>query len=95
MAEADLVILLGEINYQLAYGSPAILRNEFVRISDIPDELVDNRRGDPEIYANPKIVLDKVNNKKLNFDFDKEWILDIKSYHLSKIAKSKTDVSKY
>ncbi len=96
MAEADLVILLGrKLDYQLAYGSPAIFKEaEFVRISDIPDELVDNRRGDPEIYANPKIVLDKMNNKKLNFDFDKKWILDIKSYHLSKIAKSKTDVSK-
>ena len=58
MSEADLVILVGrKLDYQLAYGSPAIFSNAtFVRISDNPYELVDNRRGEPEIYAEPNLV---------------------------------------
>ncbi|MBF95733.1 MAG: Acetolactate synthase large subunit IlvG [Alphaproteobacteria bacterium MarineAlpha9_Bin4] len=91
MSEADLVILVGrKLDYQLAYGSPAIFNKaKFIRISDNPQELVDNRRGDPEIYADPEIVFRIINKRNLNTNFDKKWIENIKTYHLKKIKKSK------
>ena len=87
MSEADLIILLGrKLDYQLAYGSPAIFKNaSFVRISDVAHELVDNRRGDPEIFANPKIVFEKLNSIDLKLKIDSKWISDIKNFHSKKL----------
>ena len=87
MSEADLIILLGrKLDYQLAYGSPAIFKNaSFVRISDVAHELVDNRRGDPEIFANPKIVFEKLNSIDLKLKIDRKWISDIKNFHSKKL----------
>jgi acetolactate synthase-1/2/3 large subunit len=53
MDQADLVITLGrKLDYQLAFGSPAVFGNaRLLRISDTADELIDNRRGAPEILA--------------------------------------------
>ena len=84
MSEADLIILLGrKLDYQLAYGSPAIFKNaSFVRISDVAHELVDNRRGDPEIFANPKIVFEKLNSIDLKLKIDRKWVSDIKIFIL-------------
>ena len=87
MSEADLIILLGrKLDYQLAYGSPAIFKNaSFVRISDVAHELVDNRRGDPEIFANPKIVFEKLNSIDLKLKIDRKWVSDIKNFHSKKL----------
>ena len=86
ISEADLVILVGrKLDYQLAYGSPAIFSNAtFVRISDNPYELVDNRRGEPEIYAEPKLVFEKLNSIQLNTNFDKNWIMRFKIFTIKK-----------
>ncbi len=100
MSEADLIILLGrKLDYQLAYGSPAIFKNaSFVRISDVAHELVDNRRGDPEIFANPKIVFEKLNSIDLKLKIDRKWISDIKNFHSKKLfnnhQKSKNKLGK-
>ena len=53
MTQADLVITLGrKLDYQLAYGSPAVVGDAmFLRIADTPSELLDNRRGMPELLA--------------------------------------------
>lgn len=53
MSEADVVVTLGrKLDFQLAYGSPAVFRNAtFVRIGDATTELIDNRRGAVEIHA--------------------------------------------
>ena len=90
MSEADLIILLGrKLDYQLAYGSPAIFKNaSFVRISDVAHELVDNRRGDPEIFANPKIVFEKLNSIDLKLKIDRKWISDIKNFHSKKLSNN-------
>ncbi len=55
MAEADLVVTLGRrLDFQLAYGSPAVFRAaRFLRISDSPAELRDNRPGALAILADP------------------------------------------
>ena len=59
MSEADLVLTVGrKLDYQLAYGSPAVFgASRFVRIADCATELNDNRRGDPEIFATPRLAL--------------------------------------
>jgi acetolactate synthase-1/2/3 large subunit len=59
MVEADLVLVVGrKLDYQLGYGSPAVFPNaRFIRISDTVGELIDNRRGDPEILATPALAL--------------------------------------
>ena len=89
MEEADLIILVGrKLDYQLAYGSPAIFNKaNFVRISSNPYELVDNRRGMPEIYGEPHLVFKDINSRVLNTNFDKEWILETKEFHSKKIEK--------
>ena len=59
MQEADLVVVVGrKLDYQLAYGSPAVFRHaRFVRIADHADELRDNRRGEAELLADPALAL--------------------------------------
>jgi acetolactate synthase-1/2/3 large subunit len=59
MQEADLVLVVGrKLDYQLAYGSPAVFRNaRFLRIADHADELRDNRRGEVELLADPALAL--------------------------------------
>ncbi len=59
MAEADVVLLIGrKLDYQVGYGSPAVFPNaRFIRIADTAGELIDNRRGQPEILASPHVAL--------------------------------------
>lgn len=59
MKEADLVVVVGrKLDYQLGYGSPAVFPSAcFIRIAGFPEELSDNRRGDPEILASPELAL--------------------------------------
>ena len=60
MSNADAVILVGrKLDYQLGYGSPAVFpKARFIRIADTAGELIDNRRGAPEILASPELALD-------------------------------------
>ncbi len=55
MSEADVVVTLGRrLDFQLAYGSPAVFGTaRFLRIADAPSELRDNRRGAVEMLASP------------------------------------------
>lgn len=59
MRDADLVVTVGrQLDYQLAYGSPAAFpRARFVRIADHAGELIDNRRGEVELLADPALAL--------------------------------------
>ena len=62
MGDADLVVVIGrKLDYQLGYGSPAVFPNAgFIRIADTTGELIDNRRGAPEIFATPSLALDAI-----------------------------------
>lgn len=53
MGDADLVVTLGRrLDFQLAYGSPAVFGDaSFVRIADVPSELRDNRPGAVGVYG--------------------------------------------
>ena len=89
MAEADLVILLGrKLDYQLAFGSPAIFKKaKFIRISGSVSELMDNRRGFPEILSNPGVAIEQIHHKLHKTNFDKSWVTNIKKFHLEKVSK--------
>jgi acetolactate synthase-1/2/3 large subunit len=62
MTDADVVLVVGrKLDYQLGYGSPAVFPNaRFIRLSDTAAELIDNRRGDPEILATPALALEAI-----------------------------------
>jgi acetolactate synthase I/II/III large subunit len=62
MGDADVVVTVGRrLDFQLAYGSPAIYGNaRFIRIADAPSELRDNRRGEVEVFATPAIALEAI-----------------------------------
>ncbi len=62
MGEADLVVTLGRrLDFQLAYGSPAVFGDaRLIRIADAPGELRDNRRGAVELFAQPAAALDAI-----------------------------------
>ena len=59
MSEADVVLLIGRrLDYQVGYGSPAVFPHaRFIRIADNAGELIDNRRGEPELLAAPQLAL--------------------------------------
>ncbi|HUF55427.1 MAG TPA: thiamine pyrophosphate-binding protein [Thermohalobaculum sp.] len=76
MAGADLLVVIGrKLDYQLGYGSPAVFPDaRIMRIADTAGELVDNRRGDPELLATPALALDAMveaaGNRKPALDRD-------------------------
>lgn len=59
MKEADLVITLGrKLDFQLAYGSPAVFPDaRWLRISDVAEELVDNRLANTALLGDITISL--------------------------------------
>jgi acetolactate synthase I/II/III large subunit len=91
MAEADLVVTLGrKLDYQLGFGSPAVFPHaRFLRISDTAGELVDNRRGTPEILAPVTLALDAL-VEALGNDAgarDEAWLSGLRDRHRARIAK--------
>src|SRR5499427_7527924 len=85
MTDADVVLLIGrKLDYQVGYGSPAVFPNaRFIRIADNPGELVDNRRGQPEMLASPELALaaivEAAGNRESNID--KEWADGMRRRH--------------
>lgn len=77
MNDADAVLVVGRrLDYQLGYGSPAVFPNaRFVRVADTAGELIDNRRGTPEILATPELALDAMVQAAGNraHRIDREW----------------------
>jgi acetolactate synthase I/II/III large subunit len=92
MTEADTVFVIGrKLDYQLGYGSPAVFPNaRFIRLADTPGELVDNRRGDPEIYATPTLALDAIMAIAGNRppSVDRAWVEGLQRRHRDRSAKA-------
>ena len=92
MTEADTVLVIGrKLDYQLGYGSPAVFPNaKFVRLADTPGELIDNRRGDPEIFATPALALDAIVDAAGNRvpSVDKAWTEGLRKRHNDRSAKA-------
>ncbi len=60
MADADCIVTLGRrLDFQLAYGSPAIFGTaRFVRVADTASELRDNRPGDVGVFGSVGATLE-------------------------------------
>jgi acetolactate synthase-1/2/3 large subunit len=90
MTEADLVLVVGrKLDYQLGYGSPAVFpAARFVRIADTAGELVDNRRGEPELLATPALALAAMVEAAGNREpaLDRAWADGLRRQHLDRTA---------
>ncbi len=90
MTDADVVVVVGrKLDYQLGYGSPAVFPNaRFIRLSDTAAELIDNRRGDPEILATPSLALDAISTAAaaLPSGLDTDWAATLRRLQLERAA---------
>jgi acetolactate synthase-1/2/3 large subunit len=90
MAQADLVVTIGrKLDYQLGYGSPAVFPHaRWVRIADTPGELIDNRRGEPELLATPKLAVDAILAAAAGRApaTDREWTAGLRRKHEERVA---------
>ncbi len=88
MTEADTVLVIGrKLDYQLGYGSPAVFPNaRFLRLADNAGELVDNRRGDPELLAAPGLALAAILATAGNREpaTDRAWVEGLRRRHLER-----------
>jgi acetolactate synthase-1/2/3 large subunit len=94
MTDADVVLLIGrKLDYQVGYGSPAVFPSaRFIRISDSPGELIDNRRGQPELLASPHLALEAMVAAAGNREshIDKAWADGLRKRHRERIAAAET-----
>jgi acetolactate synthase-1/2/3 large subunit len=91
MREADVVVTVGRrLDFQLAYGSPAVFRAaRFVRISDAPSDLRDNRRGAVEMLASPAAALTAIVEAagKKEPAVDRSWAQGLRARHKERSVK--------
>ena len=92
MTEADVVLLVGrKLDYQVGYGSPAVFPNaRFIRVADNAGELIDNRRGQPELLASPHLALDAMVAVAGNREsrLDKAWAEQLRRRHRERITSA-------
>ena len=90
MTEADLIITVGrKLDFQLAYGSEAVLGPaRIVRISDVPQELFDNRLGSVALLGDVGQTLsaltDRLSDTALN---EREWVAAMRADHQVRTGK--------
>ena len=93
MGEADLVMVIGrKLDYQLGYGSPAVFPGaRFIRIADNAGELVDNRRGAPELLATPGLAMSAIVEAMGNKPpaTDRAWADGLRQKHLARSSPEK------
>jgi len=91
MGQADPVITLGrKLDYQLGFGSPAVFGEaRFLRIADPAAELIDNRRGSPEMPASvdpaPAALADALCNDA--GAIDRAWADGLRVKHRERVEK--------
>jgi acetolactate synthase I/II/III large subunit len=98
MSEADVVLVIGrKLDYQLGYGSPAVFpaATTFVRIADTAGELIDNRRGAPELLATPSLALDAIVKAAGNRSpaVDRAWSDGLRKKHVARSAPKKSETT--
>jgi acetolactate synthase I/II/III large subunit len=88
MTEADTVLVIGrKLDYQMGYGSPAVFPNaRFIRLADSAGELLDNRRGSPELLATPALALDAIVKAAGNRrpSVDRAWSEGLRQRHVER-----------
>jgi acetolactate synthase-1/2/3 large subunit len=91
MQEADLMIVVGrKLDYQMGYGSPAVLPNaKLIRIGDNWEELRENRRGEVELFAHPARALAALAAAlpKQPPALDRQWTEALRAEHLRRSGK--------
>ena len=91
MSQADVVVTLGrKLDFQLAYGSPAVFGDaKFVRIADCASELRDNRRGAAEVFASVSCTLETILELAGNREpqTDREWAAKVRQQHEQRADK--------
>ncbi|MEY3637329.1 MAG: hypothetical protein RIR68_462 [Pseudomonadota bacterium] len=96
MSQADVVVTLGrKLDFQLAYGSPAVFGDaKFVRIADCASELRDNRRGAAEVHASVSCTLETILDLAGNRapQTDREWAAKIRQQHEQRADKLVTSM---
>src|ERR1700741_2565110 len=91
MGDADVVLTVGRrLDFQLGYGSPAVFQSaQFVRISDTPAEMRDNRRGAVEILASPaqtlRAMVEHAGNRPSGVD--RQWASRLRAGHEQRAEK--------
>lgn len=95
MTEADTVLVIGrKLDYQMGYGSPAVFPHaQFIRLADSAGELVDNRRGAPEILATPALALDAIVKAAGNrrSSVDRAWSAGLRTRHMERSSAPSKD----
>ena len=86
MKESDLVITVGrKLDFQLAYGTPAVFANaKFLRISDVAQELTDNRLGDVALLGDIPNALDSLSNRLEGAAMDRDWTGRLRERHVQR-----------
>ncbi|MFV0382425.1 thiamine pyrophosphate-binding protein [Paracoccus sp. (in: a-proteobacteria)] len=90
MSEADLVVTVGrKLDFQLAYGSPAIFgAARFLRISDQPQELFDNRLGDAVLAGDPGETLTALTARLTTAATPpRDWVATLHAGHMARIQR--------
>lgn len=91
MGEVDLIVTVGRrLDFQLAYGSPAVFRDaKFIRIADSPSELRDNRRASLELFASPAATLRAIlaAAPEQPSAVDRAWAEGVRTKHLARAEK--------
>ncbi len=96
VGQADVVVTLGRrLDFQLAYGSPAVFgAARFIRIADAPSELRDNRRGEVELFAQPAAALHAIlaaaGGRPSSVDHD--WASALRQRHLQRVEQFKASM---
>ncbi|CAG9181113.1 thiamine pyrophosphate-binding protein [Cupriavidus pinatubonensis] len=97
MSEADVVVTLGrKLDFQLAYGSPAVFGDaRFVRIADCASELRDNRRGAAEVFASVDAALDAILSHAGDRvpACDADWATGLRAKHAARADKLLTSMT--
>lgn len=90
MSEADLVVTIGrKLDFQLAYGSPAVFPGaRLLRISDVPQELIDNRPGSPALLGDiPETLKELSKNLLRTGERNLEWVAEMRAGHDARTEK--------
>ncbi|MEJ2889747.1 thiamine pyrophosphate-binding protein [Actinomycetospora aeridis] len=92
MRDCDLLITVGrQLDYQLGFGSPAVFRNAtVVRIADTASELIDNRRGEVEILADPAGALAALATALDGHAPDTSWRDELRAKHEKRSSEYRT-----
>lgn len=88
MTGADLVVTVGrKLDFQLAYGAPAVFgAARFLRLSDVAQELTDNRLGDAALLGDVATSLDALSDRLEGTTRERDWVRDLRERHLQRSA---------